>query len=70
MALYIAVTLYKLLRLPDNFPKFSSGLFFLQSWPVYSSHPVFNGHLAISQGWPLYTVIFYHKQQNQVCLHQ
>ena len=40
---------------PDNFPKSWVALYFLQSWPVFSGHPVYNGHLAISQGWPLYT---------------
>ena len=42
-----------ILRSPENFPKFSVALYFLQSWPVYSGYPVYNGHLTIPQGWPI-----------------
>ena len=38
-----------------DFPRFSVALYFLQSWPVYSGHPVCNGHFAISKEWPFYT---------------
>ena len=35
-------------------PKILVAFSVLQSWPVYSNHPVFNGHFAISLGWPFY----------------
>ena len=40
-----------ILRSPENFPKFSVALYFLQSWPVY------NGHLTIPQWWPISRVM-------------
>ena len=53
MALYIAVTLY--IKVTGKLPKISVALYFLQSWPVYNSHPLYNCYLAISQGWQLHT---------------
>ena len=52
-SLCIAVILY--IMVTGQRPKFPVALYFLQSWHVYSGHPVYNGHLTISQGWPLYT---------------
>ena len=54
---YSQICIYRpcILRSPDNFPKCSVALYFLQSWPICSGHPVYNGNLAISQGLPLYT---------------